>query len=263
MEPRKILVMGDAHVTDEQDLSRFDAAGKFILEERPTDIILMGDFLTMRCLSAWDRDKRLKMEGLRYRAEIEAGNEALDRLTGPVARYNRAVGLRKKGLYQPNWVYIEGNHEDRLTRYLDKDPTFLGTVGIAQDLNLTVRGFTWIPYRSYHYINGIGFTHIPFNKMKEIGGVDITRKAQQVTIKSCVFGHTHELHTSNVHVEGMDHLQQVLNVGCFFEDHEEYTKGKVTNYWKGLVLLHNYSEQRFDIETISMSRLKSKYEATK
>lgn len=199
------------------------------------------------------------MEGKRYMKEVGAGNEALDRMMHGMLKYNAARKRNRKAQYTPELIYLNGNHEDRLDRYLETDPTFDGIVSVQKDLGLEGRGIKFIPYRSYHWINEIGFTHIPFNKLKEISGVDITRKASLVTVKSCVFGHTHELHISNSHRMGQQHLQQVVNVGCFFEDHEPYTEGRVTQYWKGLVLLDSWKPSRFDIATYALSNLKREY----
>lgn len=256
----KILTVGDCHVTNGQDLSRFDVLSKFIMDERPEHIVIMGDYLTFQCLSAWDKNKRRAMEGQRYLLEMEAGNEGLDRMLKDMNEYNEKRKRNRKAQYNPELIYINGNHEDRLDRYLETEPTFDGVVGVEKDLALRERGFTFIPYRTYHWINDIGFTHIPFNKVREISGVDITRKASMVTVKSCVFGHTHELHISNSHRMGQEHLQQVSNVGCFFEEHEKYVEGRMTQYWKGVVMLDSWKEGRYDITTHSLSKMRRVYE---
>lgn len=256
----KVVVIGDAHVDDEQSLDRFDVASKFILDQRPEYIVSIGDFLTLNCLSAWDRDKRLNMEGRRYSKEMEAGNEALDRLMGAITKYNKKRKKQKMKQYKPRWIFLEGNHCERLPRYLEKDPTFEGTIGVEKDLKLNQRGWEWVPYREYFYINDVGFTHIPFNKASAISGVDITRKAQMVGVKSAVFGHTHEQHLSHVHKEGMPHLQDTYNCGCFFDKKEDYVHGRVTNYWRGLSILHIWKEGRFDVDSWSMGRLEREYE---
>lgn len=240
----KILVIGDAHVTNNQSLRRFDWLAGLIASTAFTHIVVMGDFLTLNSLSAWDRDKRLLMEGRRFYKEIDAGNEALDKITSSI----------------PNKIFLEGNHEDRLPRYIQHHPEFDDTrMGIPAFLKLQERGYGWVPYRDYIAVGGVYFTHIPHGKAREISGKDICSKAEAVTVNSCVFAHTHELHTSCVHKEGQKHLQQILNAGCFFEEEEEYVKGRLTHYWKGVVILDNYSYGRFDIETVSMGRLKRLY----
>ena len=256
----KILVLGDCHVDDEQDLSRFSLASQLILDHKPEHIVIIGDFLTLNCLSRWDRDKRLKMEGKRYSKEIEAGNISLDMLLNGIDHYNDKRREGKRSLYKPNIVYIEGNHEERLKRYLESDPTFEGFVSIEKDLHLRERNISYIPYREYYYINDIGFTHIPHNKVKPVDGLDVCRKVSAVTVKSTVFGHTHSMNVSNFHKEGQDHLQQILNVGCFISKKEDYVHGRVTEYWRGLVLLDSWKPGRFDIETFSLGRLERLYQ---
>lgn len=241
----KILVVGDAHVTNNQSLRRFKWMNDYMERSNPNYVVFIGDFLTLNSLSAWDRDKRLLMEQRRYFKEIDAGNQALDYLHFPK---------------ETRVIFLEGNHEDRLTRYLNYHPEFAeGDISIPNQLRLNERGFKWIPYRSYFILNGIHFTHIPFGTIREVTGVDICSKVQQVTVNTTVFGHTHRLHTACVHKHGQKHLQQILNVGCFFEEEEEYVQGRVTNYWKGLVELNNYDFGRFDINTISMGRLEREY----
>jgi UDP-2,3-diacylglucosamine pyrophosphatase LpxH len=254
-----ILPIGDCHIDDEQSLERFNVASSFIVDKKPDYIIIMGDFLTLNCLSAWDKDKRKKMEGRRYSKEIAAGNDALDRLHSEIIKYNKQKRKNKEKQYKPTLIFLEGNHSERLRRYLDYDPTFDGHVSIEKDLRLKERGYQFIPYREYYYVNKIGFTHIPFNKSGPISGVDITRKAQMVTISSVVFGHTHEQHLSHIHKEGMPHLQDTYNCGCFFDKKEDYVQGCVTNYWRGLTLLNNWKEGRFDVDSYSLGRLERMY----
>ena len=246
-ECQTVLTIGDTHTTDTQDLSRFNLLNKFILDKRPDVIIFMGDFLTLQCLSAWDANKRALMEGKRYYKEIAAGNEALDMTFKNVE-------------YGPEVVFIEGNHEDRLTRYLEKDPTFAGAVSVPKDLKLVERGITFIPYREYYQINGVNFTHIPFNKVREIGGVNICRKASQVTVSSVVFAHTHNAELAHVWKPGMPHLQDIYCCGAFFEEIEKYMEGRISEYWRGLSLLNMWKEGRYDVESFSLGRLDKMYD---
>ena len=255
----RILVVGDCHVSTEEDLSRFDYANELIMEKRPDIIVLMGDFVTLNCLSFWDKDKRQRMEGRRYHEEIANANKALDMMFHGLYEEKNRLRKNKKKLYIPDIIYLEGNHEDRLNRYLEVDPIFQGQVGIAQDLRLVERAISWIDYRDYYYYNGIGFTHIPHNAVRPVSGKYHVFKAMDCTIQSVVYGHTHKLETACRHVPGMVHLQQVLSCGGYFDEDEEYTNGMLTNYWKGLILLNNYKEGRFDMETYSLGRLRRMY----
>lgn len=242
----KTLVIGDAHVDQYQDLRRFRALGEYIRDTKPDNIVAIGDFMSMNCLSAWDKDKRKKMEGQRYEDEIYAGNYALD-IMGKVPK-------------NTHLVFLEGNHEERLKRYLDYDPTFDGHVSIAKDLRLYERGWEWVDYKCDYVINGVSFTHCPINGVgRAIGNPSVAQKALKLYHNSVVFGHTHTLDHAAEHRHGGAHLQQALSVGCFFEHVDEYAQGSITNYWRGLVMLNQYGENRFDIATVSMSQLLEHY----
>lgn len=259
----KILVVGDCHVDETQSLERFNWLGKLIVDERPDHIVYMGDFLTLNCLSAWDLNKRAKMEGRRYAVEVGVGRFALGMAEAPMRKLQIRQRANHEKLYKPELVFIEGNHEDRLTRYLEKDPTFAGHISIEKDLSLFARGYKFIPYREYHYINNIAFTHIPFNKIREISGANITMKASQCIVDSVVFGHTHEQHLAHIHRQGMPHLQDIYNCGCFISKKEDYVHGRVTQYWRGVSFLHTEDPGRFDVETVSYSALRRRYGGSK
>jgi hypothetical protein len=199
------------------------------------------------------------MEGKRYKTEIEAGLDALQRTFIPIDLYNIDRRVSHKKSYQPELIYLNGNHEDRLTRYLEGDPTFDGFVSVEKDLRLSGWGFKSIPYREWYEINGIWFTHIPHNEIKPVTGKFHIHAASRCTTNSIVYAHTHKFELLNQHLQGMQHLQQILCAGCFFEKHDAYVHGRVTNYWKGVFILENYKPGRFDITSYSIGRLRRMY----
>lgn len=246
----KILVVGDAHITNGQSLRRFKCLNTYIRFHEPTHVILIGDFLSMDCLSEWDRNKRCKMEGRRYNLEIEAGNTALDLMLQDLEHLQE----------HPKLIYVKGNHENRLDRYLDIDPTFKGQCSIEKDLKLKERGFQVVEYKDNYNVNGISFTHIPITGVgKPIGNPNVVRKALQLYHNSVVFGHTHTLDHAAEHRQNAPHLNQALCVGCFFEHVDDYAVGSKTDYWRGLVMLTSNQKNRFDFETISMTNLLKDY----
>jgi predicted phosphodiesterase len=243
----KILVIGDSHVDENQKLDRFECLNKVLKStEGITHVISIGDFLSLNALSGWDRSKRLLMENRRYSHEVEAGRDALSALQD---------GLDQSDI---EWVYIEGNHENRATRYCEEYPEMFGTVDVPSALTLDERGWKWVPYKQNYNLNGVSFTHIPINGAgKAIGNPNVAHKALQVYANSVVFGHTHTLDIAGLHRQNAPHLNQALSVGCFFEHIDEYAKGSMTNYWRGVVLLDMYSRNRFDISTLSMRQVKA------
>ena len=241
------LCIGDAHVEPGQSLTRFKWAGRLIKDIKPDRVIPIGDFVSFDSLSKWDRDKRKKMELRRYKKDLDAGRTALDLLRGESGKHWANVSR----------IYVEGNHENRVPRYLDSDPTFEGAINVHKDL---CPDWTWVAYKTDYTYNGVSFTHVPHNEGgKAIGGANGTTKALSIYHNSVVYGHTHNLDIACVHRHNSPHLNQAINVGCFFENVAEYAQGSVTSYWRGLVVLNHTGFNRVDISTISLSRLKKEY----
>ena len=96
------LVVGDVHISAAQNLSRGRLLGKAIADLKPSRVVYIGDLLTFDSLSAWDKDKRKKMEGRRYQKDIDAGKRFL------------ALVDDNGGHKCSEYILTEGNHENRL-----------------------------------------------------------------------------------------------------------------------------------------------------
>lgn len=249
---KKILLIPDAHVTQNQDVSRFLAAGSVIVEHRPDYVILGGDFMAMQSISHWDENKRITMEGKRYSEEMAMGRKALNFLLCKLKTLQEQQKKTKQKVYKPQIVYLEGNHEHWVQKYVEQNPTMEGHIGIEKDLGLEAKGISFVPYKSYCNINDVLYTHVPMDGSHQaIRGSNICLAASKYVGKSCVFFHTHRFETCRVSRVGCEDIH-ILTAGCFFEEGvSEYG----SNMWRGLTLLHNYAPGKFDIEQISMERL--------
>lgn len=241
---RKVVVIGDAHASPETgELERFSAAGKFILHERPTDIVIIGDFITLDSLSFWDKNKRLKMEGRRFSLDVDAGNTALNYLLSSINIDNSRRKANHKRLYVPNIHYLEGNHEERLRRYIEYDAVLDGTLSVESELRLASRNIQWTPYGSYLSINNVLFTHIPFSgngRPYSSNGMQasLAKKILLASNRSVVYGHTHKLEIAHTTRREGEQIH-AINVGCFTSDvPEPYAENSVDDSWRGLVVLY-------------------------
>jgi len=242
------LVVGDVHVGPGQNLRRADWLGWAIKDIQPTRVVFIGDLLTLDSLSGWDKDKRKKMEGRRYAKDIQSGVEFLNRMEAQMGDWDGEV------------ILTEGNHEDRLWRYLDKDPSFSEHVDYRKDMGLDERGWKVVPYKEDYRHKGVCYTHIPITAAgRPISRKDICGAALDTYGVPVIFGHTHRLANAQLHRKGTAHLQEALNVGCYFEHIDEYAKGSQTNYWRGLVVIDHYAQGRFGFRTIPMSELRKLY----
>lgn len=125
--PRKHLVIPDTQVRPGVPTRHLHWIGRYIVEKKPDVIIHLGDHWDFPSLSSYSR--RLDLEGARVKADIDAGNDALDELTTPLLDYNEQRKRLKEKLYRPRMVMLRGNHEERLNRAIADNPQFQGLIG--------------------------------------------------------------------------------------------------------------------------------------
>jgi predicted phosphodiesterase len=137
---------------------------------KPKTIVIIGDFADFYSVSAHDKnpDRAHKLAD-----ELDAVDAMLDELG--------ALGATDK-------LYVEGNHEDRLRRYLMKSPELHGVVSTEKLLKLAERGWEFVPYKRHAERGAMHFTH-------DVGcaGRTAVYRALEVYQHSVVTGHTHRL----------------------------------------------------------------------
>lgn len=108
---------------------------------KPDTLVVLGDLADFYMLSRFSKDpKRVDFE-----AEVEDVNGALDQLD--------RLGASQK-------IFLEGNHEYRLVRYLqDKAPQLFGAVTVDKLFKLSERGYVVVPYKESLQIGKLWLTH--------------------------------------------------------------------------------------------------------
>jgi UDP-2,3-diacylglucosamine pyrophosphatase LpxH len=132
-------------------------------------IIILGDFCDFYAVSSHSKNPN-RARDLEW--EIDRVNEKLDDL----------AKLGAKDL-----VYIGGNHEDRLLRYLqDRAPELYNIISIPSLLKLEQRGFKYVPYKETYKKGKINYTH----DVGSAGRYSVYR-CLETYAESNVTGHTH------------------------------------------------------------------------
>ena len=137
----KILFIPDSHhpYVDKKAWALLLKAGK---QFKPDHVIIQGDFADFYDVSQHSKDpsRRFILE-----KELDAVKKALDEV---------------KGLKAKNNVFVAGNHEDRLKRYLESAaPELHSLISIPKVLELKEKGFKYIPYKSHYKIGKLNVTH--------------------------------------------------------------------------------------------------------
>lgn len=253
----KILIIPDAHCTPGVDNDRFLWAGKYIVEKQPDVIVCLGDFFDMHSYNQYDKPGSKSLEGTRHKSDFTVGIEAQQALFHSLHQYNK--GLKKK--YKPRLVFLLGNHENRISRFLEQHPQFEGQIGL-DDLQLQSFGWEVHPFLDIVEIEGIHFSHYFTNGVMgtPIGGDYAPKRIIQVLRGSGVAGHSHllQVHTDTTRT-GKRHWGLVA--GCYFDHDVQYVDRATQHlYWRGLTMLHDVHDGDYDPMFISMKYLREKYQ---
>jgi hypothetical protein len=252
----RILVIPDTQVKPDVPTEHLTWLGKYICDIRPDIIVHIGDHFDMPSLSSYDKGTAA-IEGKRVKEDIEAGVKGLDLIEAPITSLQRCQMKYKKKIYTPQKVFLLGNHEERLSRYLNHNPELIGMLGY-EDFELEKRGWEVHDFLKIVNIDGILFSHYFANPMS---GRPYSGKAASLIQrigKSFVMGHRQELDFTCR--ELCDGTRQIGIVAGAFYQHDEGYKGYQGNkHWRGVVVLNEAVNGWADPMMVSVDYLYRKY----
>ena len=259
-EPSTTLVIPDCHDKPGVSKDRFTNTGMLICDVQPERVVVMGDFTSMSSLSHWDKNKRLIVEGKRYKEDIKSAKAAIAALFEPLRKLQETQEILGEEIYTPEIIWLLGNHEDWVRQHTVYNPALSGHLDIIDDLELNKFCSVIVPYKKYIEIEGVIFSHVPMNGGNvPVSGKHAIFRAQDQCSKSQVFAHTHRWeHIANSR-HGDDDIIQTLSVGFFDFDKEEYCEDAPLGWWSGLTILDHWKPGRFDAAQISLNRLMEMY----
>jgi hypothetical protein len=166
-----MLCIPDAHIPyhDEKAMALVMQVADYF---QPDITIVMGDWWD--CWSISSHEKTNPAGRRDFSEEIRTGQELL----------NQVPGKRK--------VFLEGNHEYRLARYISSKASELS--GLLEDRKVSIKafvkeaGFEFVPYRQAIKIGKVYYTHD-----LDRAGKYAVHQGLQDTQHSFVIGHTHRM----------------------------------------------------------------------
>lgn len=250
----KILVIPDTQVREGVDLDHLEACGRYIVDKKPDVIVHIGDHWDMPSVSSYNT--KLGVEGQRIVKDIQSGNEGMARLLRPIKQYNGKRRNDKKKLYKPEMHFCLGNHEERLNRYIEANPSLQGVISYPDDFRLG----EWQVHEFLKpiEIEGIQFAHYFYNPMsgRPLGGTAHS-KLQKVKT-SFVMGHQQGLDIATA--TGNDGTKYWgIVAGSFYTHHEGYIGYQGNDHWRGLVMLHDVKNGDCSPCIVGMDYLNKKY----
>lgn len=134
-------------------------------------VVILGDFADAETLSAHPATRPGQRD---FEDELGEVNKCLDQLD--------KINAQRK-------IYVSGNHEFRLDRYLmDRAPAMFRSIQWPRLLNLRERGWEWVPYRKSVKVGKLHVTHDTGT-----AGMNAHRQAAKAFGGSAVIGHTHRM----------------------------------------------------------------------
>ncbi len=247
------LVIPDPHAHPDYGNERFDWLAKLIIDIKPDVVINLGDHFDMPSLSGYDKGTK-GFEGRRFVKDVASGCEAHERMWEPVKRTKKRLPFR---------VVLEGNHEQRLKRAVDKTPELDGAISFDQfqfdrwyDVVVEYQGQT----PGIISVDGINYAHYFVSGVmgRAIGGEHPAYSLLTKEFTSCTCGHVHTADYSiRTTVDGRKIHGLVAGV---YQDYHSGWAGEVNKlWWRGVVVKRGVCEGSYDPQFISLDQLRKEY----
>lgn len=179
---------------------------------RPSEVVILGDYADFYCVSSHKKDPRVFNLLTEEVEDVHVGLDELDKILPDAQK-----------------VYIEGNHEYRLERYLiDSAPALFGVTDTEHVLKLAGRpGWKFIPYgpnQSYRVMGShLVARHEPL--------ATTAKATASKALCSLVYGHIHTIEES--HIVGLDGTNYVtFSVGWLGDIRKDKIFNYVKNHWQ-------------------------------
>jgi predicted phosphodiesterase len=178
---KRALIIPDCHIPYE-DKRAYDLMLKVAIDIDPDEIVILGDYADFYAVNSHGKDAELGVSTL-----MDEVYEVILRLK----ELNKLFPKAKK-------VYIEGNHEYRLARYINaRCPDLYGAVDIQSILELSALGYEYVPYGPDQKYPVLGSKLLARHEPLA-GGKHVAQNTVEKAMHSVIFGHTHRIQEAQV-----------------------------------------------------------------
>jgi hypothetical protein len=252
------LIVPDGHAHPDHNNDRAEWLGKLILDLKPDVVVNIGDGADMPSLSLYDKGKA-SFHGRNYSKDIEAHLDFQEKMWYPMWK------SKKK---RPRTIYLEGNHEHRIKKLLEMEPHLTGhKFGVSfEDLDLKKYHSDVVEYEGgtpgIISVDGIDYSHyfVAGISGRPLQSVHHAHALTQKRFGSSTCGHSH-LFDHHVSRDSSGRVRIGLVCGVF-QDYQNSWVGSAYNHWSsGVCVKRNIEDGNYDLEWISIERLKQEYGA--
>lgn len=247
------LVVPDPHAKPNTCNKRAEWIGALIRDIKPDTVVCLGDMCDFPSLCSYDKGTKA-FQGRTYAADISAHLDFQDRLWSTVRAAKKRMPLR---------VALHGNHEHRISRAISIQPELEGTISY-EDLELDHFYDVVVPYQGSTPgvvdLDGISYAHYLVSGVsgRPISGEHLAYSLLSKQHASCVVGHNHTLdYCIRSRVDGR--RIQALCAGVCHDHYEDFAGEAQKLWWKGVCILRQVEDGCYDLETVSLDRLRREY----
>ncbi len=216
-----------------QDTEALDLVLKFAKDLKPDKLFILGDFMDMYSISTFDRNPE-RVTNLQV--EFDAGAELLYRI---------------KETVDCDIIFCEGNHEDRMRKFLWNNPVLNGCIDLKSKLGINELGIDYYEYgKNYVYKDKLIYTH--GNKANKHSAYTAKNLMDDLGL-SVIFGHTHRL--GSHYRTDYGGAKVAFENGCLCQNDLalEWFRKEVIDWQKGISVI-KWVEDRFNIHQICIPK---------
>lgn len=214
-----------------QDGRSLLAVEKLMEDIRFDGYLLIGDFLDFDCISSHNKNNLRAVEGKRLQADYDVAGEILDRHQALIRAKNKNA----------EFVYIEGNHENRVDRYVDANPALEGMVEVPTCLEFGRRKFKWVPFWSQGKVFSIGkatFIHGRYTNDAH------AKKHVQRYGRNVFYGHLHDVQGYSAEMLGEGNTLCGQSLGCLCLP-QKYMQGAPDKWQHAFAIIDFFPDGNF------------------
>jgi len=244
LKPRRHYVLPDMQIRPGDAIDQIDWIAADIVRRKPDVIVCIGDWWDFPSLSSYSPAGGVEKEGARIKADIDAGNEGMARLTAPIHAESARLSRRRQRQWKPRMVFCEGNHEARISRLPKEDARFLGVVG-THLCKVEDYGFERVPFEQPIQIDGVWYCHYwkTAHSARPIGGT-IDNRLNKLGF-SFVQGHEQGKRYGDRPLANGKTIHGIV-AGSAYLGVETYRGPQGANEWRGVVVLHDVRDGDFE-----------------
>jgi hypothetical protein len=252
----KHFLIPDTQIKPGTDVKFMYAIGKEIVAQRPDVIIHIGDHWDFPSLSSYATMK--EAEGRRVLNDIHAGHIGMQQLLEPLRRLQEHQRVNKRKVYRPRMIFCMGNHEDRLSRYVDKNPVLEGVSDFELEKQINGYGFEVYDFKEPAVVDGVAYCHYFYNPMsgRPYGG-QCGNKLNHIGT-SFTMGHQQGFQFAEKIIPTGGRIMGMVAGSSYVED-EGYIGPQANHHWRGVVIKTDVKDGMYNFTRLDTTTLMERW----